>query len=106
MKKLYEFYCYFGRMGELSGRFVLDEEGQKELEDSYGRTVYFGEVLGKHSEIYLDLKPEHIKVITDDQVFLNRAEELKIDLDTGFNPLNYIDDSEDYDDDDDDGDDD
>lgn len=40
MKKLYKFRFDCGRMGELSGLFVADEE---DINNVIGETVYFGE---------------------------------------------------------------
>lgn len=95
MKKLYKFRFDCGRMGELSGLFVADEE---DINNVIGETVYFGEVLGKHSEIYGELEEADFKVITDDQGFINKFEEL--DCETGYNPFNYIEDFEEDDEED------
>jgi hypothetical protein len=89
-RKLYEFNANFGRMGALSGRFVLGDGEQALLAETYGQEIYFGEVLGKHSEVFLELKPEHITVVTDDEAFLAQADALKIDLSHGLNPLDYL----------------
>ncbi len=50
-KDLYRFSVYCGRMGELEGHFFASEEEIAEIET---RSIYFGEVLGKHSEIVAD----------------------------------------------------
>ncbi len=80
-----------GRMGELDGRFVLDEDGWKRLQDliESKEDVNYGEVLGKHSEIYGPVRPSEITVITEDQEWLSKARLLAIDLNSGFNPLDY-----------------
>ena len=86
VKKLYRFDAYFGRMGSLRGTFVADE---KAVEAAIGRRVYFGEVLGKHSEIWIDaLKPEHVRPLTDDAAFVAKFEEYGCG--SGYNPLHYI----------------
>ena len=86
MKKLYRFDAYFGRMGSLRGTFVADE---KAVEAAIGRRVYFGEALGKHSEIWIDaLKPEHVRPLTDDAAFVAKFEEYGCG--SGYNPLSYI----------------
>jgi hypothetical protein len=89
-KKLLRFHVDCGRMGSLDGKFVLDADGQAELVKLYGETVNFGEVLGKHSDIGVVLKPEHIELVTDDHAFLDMAAKLRISLDSGFNPLDYV----------------
>lgn len=85
MLKLYRFAESFGRMGYLSGLFVEDDERVKKV---IGKRVYFGEVLGKHSEIYFDLEERHFQELTDDQAFIQKFEELN--LATGHNPFNYM----------------
>lgn len=78
-------------MGCLEGRFVLDDEGQAKLESLYGKRIFFGEVLGKHSEVIVNLAQGDIRVVTDDQEFLEKARALGVSLDTGFNPISYYD---------------
>lgn len=62
---LYKFNVDCGRMGELEGAFEADES---QIENLIGQDVYFGEVLGKHSEIRCEIKPEYITLIDADQV--------------------------------------
>ncbi len=93
-RKLVQFSAYFGRMGELDGQFVLTDEEFTQLESLYGKSVYFGEVLGKHSEVHLLLEKKHIKIVTDDESFLTKADELGVDLSHGHNPLSYWEDQD------------
>jgi hypothetical protein len=96
MKRLVSMNMYFGRMGSLEGMFVLGETEwdrlQKLIADK--TEVYFGEVLGKHSEVVTALKGDDFKVLTEDQSWLDKAVELKVDLNSGHNPLSYFDDME------------
>lgn len=87
MKKLYEFYHGCGRMGELEGLFIAEE---RDIEKIIGKEIYFGEVLGKHSEIIIDIDKIDIVVKTDDQEFIAFAEKYigKGTL-SGHNPLDY-----------------
>lgn len=85
MKGIYQFYCDFGRMGELEGIFIADS---KEVESTIGNTVYFGEVLGKHSDIDLDIEEEHFELKTEDQEFIEKFEEIMGSGNiSGFNPI-------------------
>lgn len=84
-KKLYKFYWDCGRMGEVDGLFVADSD---DIEKALGKQVYFGEILGKHSEVYGDLEECDCKVITDDPQVIKIFEDYKIS--SGFNPLNYL----------------
>lgn len=88
MKKLYRFFEDFGRMGEISGLFIADE---KDVKDAIGQTVYLGEVLGKHSDIDLELDKTQFKVIPVPR------ETIEILLEAfgshtlcGMNPLEYV----------------
>lgn len=88
MKKLWAFHVYYGRSGDLDGRFLTRTEAEEEkLRSLYGKRIHFGEVLGKHSDVAVHLEPEHVTLVTDDQAFLDMADHLKVDLRVGFDPL-------------------
>ena len=89
MYKLYQFEADFNRFGILHGQFILNEVDQEKLEQTYGHTLSFGKVLGKHSEIDMDLEREHIILITDNQEFLELGLKLDINFNFGYNPLHY-----------------
>lgn len=57
MRYLYKFHHDFGRMGDLNGLFVATEEQVKNI---IGKNIYFGECLGKHSDIDLDIEESDI----------------------------------------------
>lgn len=86
MKKVFRFYWNCGRMGELEGIFIAE---QSEVDDLIGKHVYFGEVLGKHSEIGGTIDPEDIEVLTDDQDFIAKAKQYGMSS-LGYNPLFYL----------------
>jgi hypothetical protein len=100
MKKLYEFHWDCGRQGDLSGLFIAEDS---DLEDLMGNEIYFGEVLGKHSEVYGTLEVTDCKVISEDESFIAKlAEVLKIESTvSGYNPFDYYDPEDEEDDDDD-----
>lgn len=87
MKYLYRFYWNCGRSGDLEGLFVATEN---EVAKAIGSDVYFGEVLGKHSEVYgileegdiikLDISPEAVDEVCK---FLGSDW-------SGFNPIDYV----------------
>lgn len=85
MKQLYKYSETFGRQGSLSGTFVIDSEAVCKLK---GTAVYFGEVLGKHSEIFGKLDDSTLTLVTDDQEFIEKLEQFGLHS-TGFNPLHY-----------------
>lgn len=93
---LYKFYWDCGRMGDLDGLFVAEPE---EVEALYGKKIYFGEVLGKHSEIYGTFNPEDVTVISTDQKKIKwLVSVIGFTTISGFNPLDYYEEEE-YEDD-------
>lgn len=84
MKGLYRMDVSVGRMGDLEALFVADKRCVEILiKEQIG--VYFGEVLGKHSEVYGTIKPSEISLVTDDKNVIDVIE--KYNLETGHNPL-------------------
>lgn len=73
-------------MGELTGVFVSTTEAVKWLQESRAE-VYFGEVLGKHSEISGPIDDGDIELVTDDPTVIDVIE--KYNLSTGYNPFDY-----------------
>lgn len=88
MKAIYEFNLDCGRMGSLAGLFVADKE---EVEKAIGTEVYYGEVLGKHSDIFAELESDQLQVKSDDQDFIDKFESIfGAYFSTGHNPIEYI----------------
>ena len=86
MKKiLCKFYWDCGRQGYLEGIFVTTPEERWKI---IGETVYFGEVLGKHSEVYGTIDEKDIGILNDDQDFIEKAEQFGM-TDIGYNPFEY-----------------
>jgi hypothetical protein len=91
-KVLFEFNYDCGRMGGLTGLFVATDA---EVEALYGREIYFGEVLGKHSEIVCDFDSCCVEEKTRDQEFIAKLIEIVGDTTvSGFNPLSYAEEEE------------
>ena len=91
MEKLYKFYWDYGRMGDVEGVFAADE---KEVAAAIGKRIYFGEILGKHSEVFGPLNTDDLDVLTDDQEFIAKAKKYGL-VPTGYNPLSYLPEEED-----------
>lgn len=89
MQALYRFYVYYGRMGNLEGLFVADSN---EIETLIGKEVYFGEVLGKHSEVFVKIEKNMFKELTTDSDFIKKF--LEFGCKSGFNPLDYYEEEE------------
>lgn len=86
MKGLYRLNVDCGRMGELEGVFIADKLDVEILLDE-SLSIYWGEVLGKHSEIYGSLEEGELIFITDDIKVIDLVEAYK--LETGYNPFHY-----------------
>lgn len=87
MLKLYKFFWDCGRQGNIEGVFIAEESDVEKL--SY---VYFGEVLGKHSEIGGDLEEKDITIVSEDQELISKLEEVfGSKTISGYNPLEYSD---------------
>lgn len=84
MKGVYKLYKDCGRMGSISGTFIATAA---EVELLMGREVNFGEVLGKHSEVYFTMTPDNITLVTTDEKAVSVIEEH--DLTSGFSPFDY-----------------
>lgn len=85
MKKLYKFFWEYGRMGDVDGVFVAEESA---LSAAMGKTICFGEILGKHSEVNGPLEEFDVEVLTDDQDFIKKFEKYRCAC--GYNPLDYL----------------
>ena len=84
--KLYKFHWGVHRMGDLRGVFLAEPE---DVASAIGRGVYFGEVLGKHSEIEGTLDVGDVTEIECSAEFVAEFATL---FPRGFdwNPLRYI----------------
>lgn len=86
MKGLYKLNVDCGRQGSLEGVFIADSEDVEYL-ISNSVSVYFGEVLGKHSEISGIIEKNDIELITTEQNVIDVVE--KYGLQSGYNPFEY-----------------
>lgn len=87
MKRLYKFYWDCRRQGDVTGMFIADE---KEIELAMGQEVYFGEILGKHSEVYGILEEADITEVKVSETTVKEMEEILGSSISGYNPLNYL----------------
>lgn len=89
MKGIYSFYedcCY----GSLEGLFVADSD---DIAKIVGKEIYFGECLGKHSEVVVEIEEKNFTLKTQYPEHVDWFEKLK--LYSGFNPFDYYDIEED-----------
>ena len=85
---LVRFFWDAGRSGAVESVFVTTEE---ELKKCYGKEVYFGEILGKHSEVYGVFEVNDITVISEDQDFIKKLVEVFSSwVISGHYPIDHI----------------
>jgi hypothetical protein len=85
-KGIYRLNFDCGRMGDLSGIFIANKEHVKVLIENKIQ-VYWGEVLGKHSEIYGPVDESEIVLVSDSPEAIKVIEDLG--LENGYNPFDY-----------------
>ncbi len=83
---VYKFHADMGRSGELEGVFVAKKSHVKILIDSE-MEIYFGEVLGKHSEVYGKIEKKELKMVSDSEEVINVIR--NHELSSGYNPFDY-----------------
>ena len=79
---LYKFFWEFRRFGIIEGLFIANYS-----DIPFDKELFFGEALGKHSEISGTLKYEDITLISEDKDFIDRF--ITIVGDFGYNPIEY-----------------
>lgn len=84
MRGFYHFLVDYGRHGWLEGAFVADSH---RVENLAGKDIYFGEVLGEHSEVSRIIEPGDISLISSDPALVAKLDEIKFSV--GINPLGY-----------------
>ena len=83
IKALWKFNMSYGRSFYHQSLFIATKE---EVEDMYGKGLYFGEIAGKHSEVFFDsIDAEAFEFITSSALVISIFKEH--DLETGHNPL-------------------
>ncbi len=84
---LWQFEWDCGRQGDLEGLFVATEA---EVQELMGQDVNFGEVLGKHSEVYGTIEEGEITKVELDTETVEKVTAILGDTWSGYNPLEYV----------------
>lgn len=84
-KKLYKF-DWDESYGLVAGLFIEDESI---VNNAIGKELSFGEVLGKHSEVYGTLEECDLEVLVSDEKEVEVLEKYNF-IPFGYNPLEYI----------------
>ncbi|MDE1383295.1 hypothetical protein PVN32_22550 [Bacillus paralicheniformis] len=85
-KYLWKFGWRFG-YGDVEGLFVATEA---EVADLIGEVIDFGEILGKHNEIYGEVKEGEIRKVEIDPETVANVSAVLGDTWSGYNPLHYV----------------
>lgn len=85
VKGIYKLYSDWGRHGTVCGIFVADSA---DVEKIMGKKIYFGEILGKHSEVVEEMTPETLYLVTRDPIAVEIFE--RYGFASGYNPFDYI----------------
>lgn len=73
-------------MGYLDGLFVATQE---QVDEAIDKEIYFGEVLGKHSDIYGPLSKEDLEEIDIGEEAVAKIVAITGTTLSGYNPLEY-----------------
>lgn len=88
MKKyLWKLYFDCGRQGAIEGLFTATQE---EIDGLMGREVYFGEALGKHSDIQGEIEECDISKVDLDSETVEKVEAILGSTWSGYNPFQYL----------------
>lgn len=88
MKAIYKYYLNCGRMGSIGSLFIAD---MSEVNSAIGSIVRFDEVLGKHSYTEDILTESSLNVLSTDQEFIRKFEEIMgSGTISGHNPLDNL----------------
>ena len=94
MLKLYRFCWPQRRGGDVEGLFVEDSDV---VENAIGADVYFGEICGKHSDVYGTLDEEDLTVVSEDQEKISWLVDILGRSVSGYNPFDYIEEQDELD---------
>ena len=89
MKKLFSYDISWGRGYGVEGLFIAT---QKEVDAIIGKTIYFGEICGKHSDIDYAFESGDIKPLWVSQTTIEDLEREVGETISGHNPLEYFED--------------
>lgn len=84
---LWKFYWDCRRQGGVEGLFVATEDKVKDL---IGKQADFGEILGKHSEVYGTIEEGEITKVNLDSETVDKVTIILGETWSGYNPIHYV----------------
>ena len=85
--KLFKFHWSLGRMGDVYGLFAAT---QAQVGGIMGEEIYFGEILGKHSEVFGNIDPEDLTCIEVPPEAVAQIVAATGHTISGYNPFDYL----------------
>lgn len=82
---VYRMDFYDGRAGRVEGVFTATAQ---DIERIIGQHIYFGEILGKHSEVFGILERNAVKLLSNDPDVVRVFKENNFS--SGYNPFHYF----------------
>ncbi len=89
MEKLYRFSWDYGRSGNVEGVFIATED---EIDSAMYKEVWFGDILGKHSDVYGILEEHDLEILDVSDITIQELKKVLGRSISGYNPLEYIED--------------
>lgn len=86
MENLYKFQYDFN-YGVVEGLFLAEES---EIQKITGTEICFGEVLGKHSDIFVDIEEDDFEKIKISKKAILELKNIFGNTISGYNPFDYI----------------
>jgi hypothetical protein len=87
MIKLYRFERYHGRNGTVESLFFATPAA---VQAAIGLEVSFGDILGKHSDISIDLEATDITEVKIPEGWVLALSEIREFIEVGHNPLKFL----------------
>lgn len=88
MRSLYKLNVSLLNDGDIEGLFIAKDS---DIKAAIGKRVHLGKVLGKHSDVWFNLKESYLEVVSVDHDFIDEIEyEFQSTNLCGYNPLDYL----------------
>jgi len=84
---LWRYYVDCGRAGNIESVFVATKQ---EIKNAIGKDIYFGDILGKYSDVSVKLLSSEFEKLDVDSETVIKLSQILGNTWSGYNPLEYI----------------